>query len=88
MKIIAKSFPDKGQIQGRIDSGAFNGIEIFTFEDIIENPDKYRELAKFARDHFNPVNFETFYAITVDGEKKTEGLIDESPKVRERSRQL
>ena len=88
MKIIAKSFPNKEQIQGRIDSSAFDGIEIFTFEDIIDDPDKYRELAKFTRDHFNPVNFETFYAVTIDGKKETEGLIDKNPKVRERSRQL
>ncbi|MEK6922603.1 MAG: hypothetical protein AABX08_02265 [Nanoarchaeota archaeon] len=88
MKIIAKSFPNREQIQGRIDSGAFDGIEIFTFEDILENPGKYRDLAKFARDHFDPVNFETFYAVTVDGEKKAEGLIDERPEVRKRSRQL
>jgi len=69
MKIIAKSFPNKEQIQGRIDSKAFDGIEIFTMDDIIENPAKYSELVRFARDHFNPVNFETFYAVIVNGKE-------------------
>ncbi len=88
MKIIAKSFPNMEQIQGRIDSKAFDGVEIFTLDDIINDFKKYEELVKFARDNFGIVNFETFYAVNVNGEKHRYGLIDERPEIRERSRRL
>lgn len=88
MKIIAKSFPSREQIQGRIDSGAFDGIELFIMDDIIENPAKYQEIVKFARDNFSVVNFETFYAVNINGRKRTSGIIDPNEEVRARSRAL
>lgn len=88
MKIIAKSFPNQAQIQGRIDSKAFDGIELFIMDDVVENPAKYKEIIKFARDNFSVVNFETFYAVNADGRKRTGGLIMPETAVRERSRAL
>lgn len=86
--IIGKTFPNQAQIQGRIDSKAFDGVEMFVMDDIIENPQKYQEMVKLARDKFPIVNFETFYAVNALGGKKTFGLIDERQEVRDRSRAL
>lgn len=88
MKIVAKSFPNAAQIQGRINSKAFDGIELFIMDDIVENPAKYKEIVKFARDNFSVVNFETFYAVNAGGRKRTGGIISPEPDVRARSRAL
>lgn len=86
--ILGKTFPNKDQIQGRINSGAFDGVEIFVMDDILENPEKYRESMKLARDNFLFVNLETNWAVTMPEGKRMYGLMDNNPAIRARSRAL
>ncbi len=88
LKILGKTFPNREQIAGRVKSKAFDGVEIFVMDDILENPGKYKEIAEFARNEFEIVNFETYFSVNTPFGVRMFGLIDPEKETRERSRAL
>ena len=86
MNIIAKSFPTPAQVQGRIDSNAFDGIELFVHPSIPLETQK--QAIQLARDSFPVVNFETFYYVPVNDKKEIGCLISTNSGIRDATRRL
>lgn len=77
------------QVQGRIDSKAFDGIELFVFHPNDPRSNQTKEALKIARDNYSFVNFETFYFVkTSDGVTRNAGFFEKHPEVKTLTQEL
>ncbi len=86
MKIIAKAYPAKDQIKGRIDSGAFDGIEVYIPEKVLVSFLDYRDLIGFARDNFQVVNLEAANEVVLNGRIEPTDYVSADLILRDKSR--